>query len=139
MIVETFRNSGVPVDEMFAAGGIAEKNAMMMQIYADVLNMEIKISASSQTPALGSAMFGAVAAGKERGGYDSIQEAAKDMGRVKENVFKPIPDNSEVYDKLYKEYARLYEYFGKGENNIMKTLKKIKSACAAGKRDEQYA
>jgi L-ribulokinase len=134
MIVETFRSNGVPVDEMFAAGGIAEKNALMMQIYADVLNMDIKISASSQTPALGSAMFGAVAAGKERGGYDSIQEAAKDMGRVKEEVYKPISKNSEVYDQLFKEYARLYEYFGKGENNVMKTLKKIKSTSAAGKR-----
>jgi L-ribulokinase len=136
MIVETFRSNGVPVDEMFAAGGIAEKNALMMQIYADVLNMDIKISASSQTPALGSAMFGAVAAGKERGGYDSIQEAAKDMGRVKEEVYKPISKNSEVYDQLFKEYARLYEYFGKGENNVMKTLKKIKSTSAAGKRDD---
>lgn len=136
MIVETFRSNGVPVDEMFAAGGIAEKNALMMQIYADVLNMDIKISASSQTPALGSAMFGAVAAGKERGGYDSIQEAAKDMGRVKDEVYKPNSKNSVVYDQLYKEYARLYEYFGKGENKVMKTLKKIKSANAAGKRDE---
>lgn len=126
MIVETFRNSGVPINEVYACGGIAEKNELMMQIYSDVLKMDIKISASSQTPALGSAMFGAVAAGKERGGYDSITDAAKDMGRVKDHIYQPIKKNSDVYDQLFSEYARLYDYFGRGENNVMKTLKKIK-------------
>jgi L-ribulokinase len=136
MIVETFRDNGVPVNEVYAAGGIAEKNTMMMQIYADVLNMNIKISASSQTPALGSAMFGAVAAGKERGGYDTITEAARDMGRVKDYVYQPNHDHSVVYDQLYTEYARLYDYFGRGENNVMKTLKKIKSASSSENKEE---
>ncbi len=126
MIVETFRKYGVPINEVYACGGIAEKNALMMQIYADVLNMDIKISASSQTPALGSAMFGAVAAGSERGGYESITDAAKVMGRVKDDIYQPVSHNAEVYDQLYTEYARLYDYFGRGENNVMKTLKKIK-------------
>ncbi|MBS4219225.1 ribulokinase [Bacillus sp. FJAT-49711] len=126
IIIEAFRNSGVRVDEVYACGGIAEKNALMMQIYSDVLNTEIKISASSQTPALGSAMFGAVAAGKERGGYDSIEDAAKEMGRVKEETYQPNPDNVKVYDKLFAEYERLYDYFGRGENNVMKRLKDIK-------------
>lgn len=136
MIVETFRSNGVPVNEVYAAGGIAEKNTMMMQIYADVLNMDIKISASSQTPALGSAMFGAVAAGKERGGYDSITEAAKDMGRVKDYIYQPINDHAGVYNQLFKEYARLYDYFGRGENNVMKTLKKIKRESSLEKKEE---
>ncbi|HLU23804.1 MAG TPA: ribulokinase [Bacillaceae bacterium] len=125
-IVEAFRDNGVPVDEVYACGGIAEKNSLMMQIYADVLNMEIKISASSQTPALGSAMFGAVAAGSERGGYDSIEDAAKEMGRVKDETYVPINDNVDVYDQLYAEYSKLYDYFGRGANDVMKTLKKIK-------------
>jgi L-ribulokinase len=126
MIVETFRKHGVPINEVYACGGIAEKNALMMQIYADVLNMDIKISASSQTPALGSAMFGAVAAGSGRGGYDSITDAAKIMGRVKAGIYQPISKNAGVYDQLFAEYERLYDYFGRGENNVMKTLKKIK-------------
>lgn len=136
MIVETFRNNGVPVNEVFAAGGIAEKNTMMMQIYSDVLDMDIKISASSQTPALGSAMFGAVAAGKDRGGYDNITEAAKDMGRVKEYIYQPIKANADVYNQLFNEYARLYDYFGRGENNVMKTLKKIKKENSIEKTEE---
>ncbi|MBS4224291.1 ribulokinase [Lederbergia citrea] len=126
MIIEAFRNNGVPVNEVYACGGIAEKNSFMMQIYSDVINMEIKISESSQTPALGSAMFGAVAAGKDRGGYDSITDAAKVMGRVKDDTYMPINDNAKVYEQLYAEYEKLYDYFGRGENNVMKTLKNIK-------------
>lgn len=126
MIVETFRNNGVPIAELYAAGGIAEKDELMMQIYSDVTNMEIRISASAQTPALGAAMFGAVAAGKTRGGYDSIVDAAKVMAGVKEKYYKPIPSNVKVYDKLYAEYKLLHDYFGRGENNVMKRLKEIK-------------
>jgi len=125
-IIQTFEDSGVPIKELYAAGGIAEKNEMLMQIYADVTNREIRISASSQTPALGSAMFGAVAAGKERGGYDSIVDAAKAMARLKDKVYKPIPENVKVYDQLYREYEILHDYFGRGTNDVMKRLKEIK-------------
>lgn len=126
MIVETFKENGVPVNELYAAGGIAEKDAMMMQIYADVTQMEIRISASAQTPALGSAMFGAACAGAEKGGYDSIVDAARVMGRVKDIVYRPIPENVKIYDQLYAEYKKLHDYFGRGENDVMKRLKEIK-------------
>ncbi|MDF2988494.1 MAG: araB [Eubacterium sp.] len=129
MIIETFRKSGVPITELYAAGGIAQKDELMMQIYSDVTNMEIRISASTQTPALGSAMFGAVAAGKEKGGYDSIVDAAKVMGKVMDKYYKPIPENVAVYDKLYAEYAALHDYFGRGDNDVMKRLKKIKESA----------
>jgi L-ribulokinase len=127
IIIETFEEAGVPINELYACGGISWKNTMMMQIYADVTNRVIKISASDQTPALGSAMFGAVAAGKERGGYDSIFEAAKVMGKVKEEYYSPIPENVETYKKLYAEYKLLHDYFGRGENDVMKRLKAIKA------------
>lgn len=127
LVIETFEKNGVKIDELFACGGIAEKNKMMMQIYADVTNREIRISASDQTPALGSAMFGAVAAGKEKGGYDSIFEAAKVMGKVKEEYYKPIPEHVEVYRKLYEEYKTLSEYFAAGGNDVMKRLKALKA------------
>lgn len=126
MIVDTFKENGVPVTELYAAGGIAEKDAMMMQIYSDVTNMDIHISASAQTPALGSAMFGAVAAGTENGGYDTIIDAAKVMGKVKDIVYHPIPEHVKAYDKLYAEYKLLHDYFGRGENNVLKRLKKIR-------------
>ncbi|MGI6113408.1 MAG: ribulokinase [Mahellales bacterium] len=126
MIIDTFEENGVPIKELYAAGGIAEKDELMMQIYADVTNREIRISASPQTPALGSAMFGAVAAGKDRGGYDSIVDAAKAMAKVKDKVYRPIPQNVEAYELLYREYKILHDYFGKGSNDVMKRLKNIK-------------
>jgi L-ribulokinase len=126
IIVETFRENGVPIEEMYACGGIAEKNSLMMQIYADVLNMDIHISASPQTPALGSAMFGAVAAGKDRGGYNSVVDAAKTMAKLKDEIYRPNQQNAAIYDQLYAEYTKLYKYFGQGGNDVMKVLKKIK-------------
>lgn len=127
MIITTFEKSGVPVDELYACGGISKKNPMMMQIYADVTGKEIFIGASDQTPALGAAMFGAVAAGAEKGGYDSIFDAAKVMGKVEEKTFRPIPENVEAYKKLYAEFKILHDYFGRGENDVMKRLKKMKA------------
>jgi L-ribulokinase len=132
MIIDTFEESGVPITELYAAGGIAEKDEMMMQIYSDVTNREIRISASAQTPALGSAMFGAVAAGSQRGGYDTITDAAKVMAKVKDRVYRPIPENVAIYEKLYQEYKLLHDYFGRGGNDVMKRLKEIKKAVSGG-------
>jgi L-ribulokinase len=126
MIIDTFEENDINVNELYAAGGIAEKNQMLMQIYADVTNREIRVSASSQTSALGSAMLGAVAAGASAGGYDSIQEAAMKMARLKDMTYKPIPWNVEIYNLLYEEYKRLHDYFGVGENNVMKRLKNLR-------------
>jgi L-ribulokinase len=127
VIVDTFQKNGVPIHELVACGGLPEKNKLLMQIYADVTGLPIKVSASKQTPALGSAMFGAVAAGKAAGGYASIYDAALTMAHLKDEVFKPIPENQQVYEKLFAEYLRLHDYFGRGENNVMKTLKRIKA------------
>ena len=126
-IIEEFIRSGVPIDHLVACGGIAEKNQMMMQIYADVTNMEIYISDSPQAVALGSAMFGAVAAGKAAGGYDTIFEAAEKMAKVKPQPYKPIPENVEVYKKIYADYCKLYDYFGRGENDVMKRMKALRA------------
>lgn len=128
IIIETFQKNGVPINELVACGGLPEKNPMLMQIYADVIGVPLKISASKQTPALGSAMFGAVAAGKAAGGYDNIVDAAKAMAAIKDVVYKPIPENQKVYEKLYQEYVLLHDYFGRGANDVMKRLKAIKAS-----------
>jgi L-ribulokinase len=125
-IVDAFHSNGVEVNELYACGGLPQKNRLLMQIYADVTNREIKIADSKQTPALGAAMFGAVAAGSAKGGYDNIVDAAKQMARVRDETFKPIPENVAVYEKLYQEYNLLHDYFGRGENDVMKRLKSIR-------------
>ncbi len=126
IIIETFQKNGVPIHELVACGGLPEKSKLLMQIYADVIGLPIRVSSSNQTPALGSAMFGAVAAGKELGGYDSIYEAAKVMAHLKDVIYTAIPENQSVYEKLYAEYLILHDYFGRGENDVMKRLKAIK-------------
>jgi L-ribulokinase len=127
VIIETFQENGVPVHELVACGGLPEKNKLLMQIYADVSGLPIQVSASKQTPALGAAMFGAVAAGKAAGGYDTIFAAAESMARLKDEQFLPIPENQIVYQQLFEEYQRLHDYFGRGGNDVMKRLKKIKA------------
>jgi L-ribulokinase len=72
-------------------------------------------------------MHGAVAAGKAAGGYDSIAEASKRMARLRDEEYRPIPTNKEVYDQLFAEYVALHDYFGRGINDVMKRLKDLKA------------
>lgn len=125
-IVDTFNQNGVEINELYTCGGLPQKNRMLIQIYADVTNLPIRISKSTQTPALGSAMFGAVVAGKENGGFGSIHEAARIIPRLLDEVITPIPENVEVYSRIYAHYDRLHDYFGRGENDVMKDLKKMR-------------
>ncbi|MBQ7548876.1 MAG: ribulokinase [Clostridia bacterium] len=127
VIIENFRNNGVDIDAFYAAGGISQKDELTMQIYADVINMPIKIADCKEGGALGSAIYGSCAAGKEIGGYDSLYEAAEKLGKVKDKVYTPDPEHVAVYNKLYEEYKILHDYFGTGWNDVMKRLKKLKN------------
>lgn len=125
-IIESFVHGGVAVDEIFAVGGLPERNRLLMQIYADVTNREIKVADSSQTTALGAAMYGAVAAGSKAGGYDSIFDAAQHMARVKEETYKPIPEHVKIYEELYSYYLEVHNFFGQEKKSLMHGLKKLK-------------
>jgi L-ribulokinase len=131
MIVETFDEHGVPVNEIVATGGLPDRNPLLMQIYADVTGRPIHVAGTSQGGALGSAMHGAVAAGKAAGGYDSIFEATRPMSRLRDEAYEPIPDHKAIYDRLYSEYAILHDYFGRGTNDVMKRLKRLKADVRA--------
>jgi L-ribulokinase len=89
--------------------------------------LEIRVAAAKQTPALGSAMFGAVAAGAAVGGYDTIYDASKAMAHLRDDIYRPDLAHEEVYDRLYTEYLRLHDYFGCGGNDVMKRLKSLKA------------
>ncbi|GAB3766459.1 ribulokinase [Microlunatus parietis] len=125
-IVDAFNNAGVPVKEFVAAGGLV-KNPLLMQIYADILDMPITVVTSDQAPALGSAIHAAVAAGA----YPDVAAAAEQMGRSEKAKFKPIPENVEIYAKLYQEYTLLHDYFGRGENDVMHRLRELRRDAAA--------
>ncbi|MBO4367369.1 MAG: ribulokinase [Clostridia bacterium] len=126
-IIEAFEESGVPVGSICASGGIAYKNPFLMQVFSDVTGREIRSARSRQSSALGSAMFGAAAAGKACGGYDSIEQAAAEMGGTLDAVYRPEPENRKVYDRLYGEYRLLHDHFGRGGNDVMKRLKAIQA------------
>ncbi|HVA91272.1 MAG TPA: ribulokinase [Chloroflexota bacterium] len=121
-IIEAFEKSGIPIHDLVAAGGLAEKNALLVQIYADVTGKPIYFAGSSQAPALGSAMHAAVAAGI----YPTIQDAAAVMGKLRDEVVQPIPAHRAVYDQLYADYTLLYDYFGRGTNEVMKRLTRMR-------------
>ncbi len=124
-IIDAFDAQGIAVNELVAAGGLPEKNALLCQIFADVTGRPFKLSGSAQAPALGAAMHAAVAAGI----YSDIQAAAEQMGKLKAEVVRPIPRNQATYDQLFQEYKTLYDYFGRGANDVMKRLKAIKHAA----------
>lgn len=138
-IIEQIRSSGVNVDEIVVCGGIAEKNPLLLQIYADVLGMPLILSASDQTCALGAAIFGAVAAGAESGGYDSVEEAQQAMTGIREGACEPGDDARKVYDELYGLYRQLHDAFG-GVNreadlgSIMKELSMLRDRTCRDSR-----
>jgi L-ribulokinase len=118
-IVSTYTGGGIAIREVRASGGIAKKDAMLMQIYADVLGCEISVIDTDQAGALGSAIYASVAAGL----YPSVSEASDALSVKTAKVYRPIPENQAAYEKLYREYETLYEYFGT-VNAVMKRLKK---------------
>ena len=132
LIVETFGENGVPVNEIIATGGLPNRNPLLMQIYSDVTGLPIYIAEAEQIGALGSAMHGAVAAGSVSGGYDSIVDAAHEMARLREEFYEPVPEHTAVYDQLYTEYKVLHDYFGRGVNDVMKRLKRMKAEVLTG-------
>ena len=132
VIVDAFNAHGVEVNEIVATGGLPDKNHLLMQIYADVTGMTVKVAAAKQTPALGSAMFGAVAAGKAAGGYNSIYDASQVMAHLRDEVYTPDPEAQKVYNQLFAEYLLLHDTFGRGGNNVMKRLKALKSKVITG-------
>ena len=134
VIVERLREYGVPIERVVCCGGIAEKNDLFMQIYADVIGQPMLIAGSPQTPALGSALSAAVTAGAAAGGYDSWSEAQDRMTSLKAKRFDPRPAAQATYDALYAIYRELHDAFGgvagarPNLGSVMKRLLAVKEA-----------
>jgi len=110
------------VTELVIAGGLT-KNALLMQIYADVNRMPLSVIGSEQGPAVGSAIHAAVAAGA----YPDIHAAARTMGNVRRSVHVPDEERARAYDALFDEYTTLHEYFGRGANDVLHRLRRIRT------------
>ena len=122
VIVDAFERGGVPVDRIVACGGLPHRNRLLMQTYADVLGRPIDVSASQNAPARGAAMFGALVGGA----YRSIVEASERMAAPVAETYLPDERSRHGYDTLYAEYVRLHDLFGRGGDDVMKTLKRVR-------------
>ena len=138
-IIERVQEYGVPIERVVCCGGIAEKNDMFMQVYADVIGMPMLTAGSPQTPALGAAIGAAVAAGAEAGGYGSFESAQRAMTTPGTRAFHPDPDAHHVYDELYAIYRELHDTFGgvkgshAGLDTVMKRLLALRERAVAGR------
>lgn len=126
-IIKRVEEYGVRIDEIINTGGLAIKNATLMQIYADVIGKPMKVSQSEQTCALGAAIFGAAAAG-----VDSIANLQSQVTAVRATVYQPIPENQAVYAELYALYRTLHDAFGTADgsgslHHVMKRLLEIRA------------
>ncbi|MDN0195492.1 ribulokinase [Streptomyces sp. S.PNR 29] len=125
-IIDAFEDAAVPVKELIIAGGLT-KNALLMQIYADVTRRPLGVIGSTQGPALGAAMHAAVAAGA----FPDIRAAAQAMGKAERGVYLPDPERAAAYERLYAEYRVLHDYFGRGTNDVMHRLRRIRAEALA--------
>ena len=121
VIIEAFEESGVAVHELVVAGGLL-KNRFLMQLYADVTRRPLSVLSSAQGPALGSAIHAAVAAGA----YADVHAASAAMGHKQSGAYTPDEARAAAYDALFAEYRTLHDYFGRGANEVMHRLRRIK-------------
>ena len=131
-IINRLEEYGVKVEEVVNCGGIAEKNAVLMQIYADVIGRPMRVSRSAQTCALGSAIAGAVAAGK----FSSYEQAQAAMTGLKDVVYTPNEGEHAVYGELFALYGQLHDAFGTPQGsgslfNVMKDLLDIRERTSS--------
>jgi len=135
-IIRRFEEYGLTVRQIVNCGGIAEKNPLVMQIYADVTGRPMKVSRSQQTCALGAAIAGAVVAGKKAGGYDRVPDAQRAMTGLKKQVFRPQAKAHAVYRQLYEQYRLLHDAFGTREwsGNLYGVMKRLLEIRAAARR-----
>ena len=134
-IINRLEEYGVPVLEVVNTGGLAVRNAALMQTYADVVGRPMKISRSDQTCALGAAIFGAMAAGTVESGFDSVADAQRALCRLREIVYQPNPANHARYTRLYGLYRQLHDAFGTDQwsgrlSHVMKELLNLRDEAA---------
>jgi L-ribulokinase len=128
VIIDAFGEAGIGVRELVIAGGLM-RNELIMRIYADVTRRPLGLIRSQQGPALGSAIHAAVAAGA----YPDVPAAARAMGGHRRAVYTPDPAAAAVYDRLYDEYRRLHDYFGRGGNEVLHRLRALRDQVRAGR------
>jgi L-ribulokinase len=126
VIIDALEDSGIGVEDIVACGGLPFQNRLLMRLTADITGRPVKVAASEQAPALGSAMFAAVAAGPELGGYESIVEASVRMARLGDDIYLPAERAKTTYDELYSIYKDLHDTMA-APSSVMRRLRSVQA------------
>lgn len=132
-VIDLLRENHFKIDELYCVGSLPEKNPFIMQLYADILNIPIKISDGNQSPALGSAIIAAYVAGSKNGGYDSFELACEKMSKIKDRIYMPIKENVEIYEQLYDIYCELYNILAIKNKTVLHRLRKLGNSIRKNK------
>lgn len=133
LIIETFENNGIKAEKLSVAGGIALKSPFIMQLISDVLGKELYVTSYLHSAALACSIYASVTAGSRLGGYDTMDEACAVMSAPVARIYSPNKKAHETYNTLYAEYIKLVNYFGRGENDVMKRLRDISAEAISNK------
>lgn len=129
-ILDNFSDGGLQLREIVACGGVAEKSPLLLQLIADVSGLPVKVPASSQVPARGSALFGAVAAGPEVGGFARISDAARALQPRVGHIYAPDPNATAAYGPVYRIWKDLHDTLGRAQAAWLHELKRQKRLTA---------
>jgi L-ribulokinase len=130
VIIEAFETAGVPVNDIVAAGGLPYQNRLLMQLTADITGRVVRVAGTNQAGALGSAMFGAVAAGAAAGGYDTITDAAARMAHLGPDVYQPATGDKGTWDEAYALYRELHDSMAR-QGSVMRRLRALQARTRA--------
>ena len=131
VILESLEGAGIPVNEVIACGGLPFQNRLLLQLTADITRRPVRVASSRQAPALGSAMFAAVAAGPAAGGYESIVEASLHMSRPSLEEFLPDEAKALIYDDLFQVYRDLHDSMA-ADDSPMRRLRTLQGRADDG-------
>ena len=138
-IVDNFEEHGLALDRLVACGGIAEKSPLTMQLLADTSGRRVLVPGSTEIPARGAALFGAVAAGAEAGGFPDIMAAIDALAPGTGAIYEPEPAAVAVYDELYGLYRQLHDTLGRDQVELLHALKRIREREAPRSREREAA
>ena len=130
-IIENFIEHDVAINEIVACGGIAERSALMMQLLADVTGLRVTIPDSSQIPARGAALCGALAAGSARGGFDDFESAVGELRPAMSRRYEPSLRHRAIYDEVYSVFGALHDVLGREHVEWLHHLKQIRRGTLA--------
>lgn len=131
-IIDAFVAAGVPIDELVAVGGLAERSPLLLQAYADITGRPVRLAASPNASATGAAMLGAVAAGDGAGGHASFAAAAARMASLQPGGVTPRQAHVRAYEDVYREYLELHDHFGRGGSGAMARLRRYRGRQVDG-------